>query len=517
MKRRTFLASGVLGLPGLMLTRNLIAKAWDQTEDLGVASGEPTASSVVIWTCVPAQFGSAQGARSLEVTWEVALSQDFRDIVASGVLTASEASDYTVKTQVEGLQPYTRYYYRFATTTGYKSVVGITQTMPDNDTMIDKLRFASVSCQDFTLGYFTVFQAILNDQVDFVVHLGDAIYEKSGAAYQGGAVRTDKIGGGKATTLEHYRQKYRLYLTDPYYKELRRTVPIICLSDDHEVFNNWGGGTLDSAGSARKIAGLRAFHEFMPSPFAPSTDATPTKVFRKLSAGSLVDFVITDQRQYRNGPCKLASLPPCTRDSGDHTMLGTAQRDWFFNTLGESTARWRILLSGLVTTPIGLTLPFGLNSKALGVFSKPEESFAGVYFNTDSWDGYRHERKAICDFVADNNIKNLIISSGDIHNYYAGDLLRDESKGEKIATEFVTASITSNGISDLVGHDLNAILSPVLLKVNPHLKFCNVTRHGYTRFEVSEAGVDVSFVAVDTIKKPTASAGSIANFKVLPD
>jgi alkaline phosphatase D len=515
MKRRAFLASGVLGFPALLLSRSGLGQAYFSNEDLGVASGDPTASSVIIWTKVPSQYAENQGRVRVDVAYEVSLSPDFQEIALSGTQSTSLEHDFTVKIHVQNLEANTRYYFRFATEEGYRSVVGITRTLPDALSSPEKVRFASVSCQDYTLGYFTVYQALLNDDLDFIVHLGDAIYEKSGAIYQGGPVRTDNIGGGKATTLAHYREKYRLYLTDPYYKEIRRRVPFICMSDDHEVFNNWGGGTLLDSEMERKNSGLRAFHEYMPTSNDARTDSSPYQVHRKFAFGNLVDFIVTDQRQYRTGPCKFTDIPICP-GSDTRTMLGPAQKEWLLNSLGNSEARWRVMLSGLVTMPIGLSLP-GLDYRALEVFGLPEANFNGVFFNRDAWDGYSEERSEICEFVANNKIKNIIMSSGDIHNYYAGSLLRYESEGEKIATEFVTSSITSNGISDLLGFDINSILSPVLLRINPHLKYCNVTRHGYTRFEVREEGAQVTFVAVDSIKRPTSGAGAIGSFKVLPD
>ena len=127
----------------------------------GVASGDPTADAVVIWTratpptrrgdpvAIP---GSGAGA-PLRVRWQVARDRGFRRVVARGAVLTSPRSDHTVKVDVRGLRPYTRYYYRFLTR-GESSPIGRTQTAPDEPHRTHALRFGLVSCSNYTGGYF---------------------------------------------------------------------------------------------------------------------------------------------------------------------------------------------------------------------------------------------------------------------------------------------------------------------------------------------------------------------------
>ncbi|MFL6177601.1 MAG: alkaline phosphatase D family protein, partial [Ornithinibacter sp.] len=151
----------------------------------GVASGDPTGTSVVLWTrATPpnrpgepvAKPGSGLG-KPLEVRWEVARDEDFHHVVAKGKVRTSADSDHTVKVDVRGLEPYTRYHYRFESR-GERSPVGHTRTAPDVPGEVHALRFALVSCSNYTGGFFTAYRAIAKrDDLDLVLHVGDYIYE----------------------------------------------------------------------------------------------------------------------------------------------------------------------------------------------------------------------------------------------------------------------------------------------------------------------------------------------------
>ncbi len=227
----------------------------------------------------------------------IATSPEFSPatIVGQYVQETGPGQDYTVRIRAKALAASTFYFYRFTTDSGYSSVIGRTKTAPDQFSL-QTVRFAVVSCQDFTQGYFLSYRAISATAIDFVLHLGDFIYEKGATA-----VRTDIIGGGEATTLEHYRQKYKLYLTDPDLKEARRLFPFVHLWDDHEVVNNYSGPELAASDPGRMQGGYQAFYEFnpvdgMPSfsggePFAPMT--------RALRFGKHLELFALDQRHFR--------------------------------------------------------------------------------------------------------------------------------------------------------------------------------------------------------------------------
>ncbi len=43
--------------------------------------------------------------------------------------------------------------------------------------MPERLRFAVASCQDYTKGYFNAYDHIARADVDYILHVGDFIYE----------------------------------------------------------------------------------------------------------------------------------------------------------------------------------------------------------------------------------------------------------------------------------------------------------------------------------------------------
>jgi alkaline phosphatase D len=502
------------GIKGYALTRT-------NSPDLGVASGHPTSESIVLWTHVPAHASLEQKLWKVDVNYEVSITPDFSDLVRTGTVTTGIDRDYTVKAFVDGLEPFTKYYYRFFTDTGYHSVIGETKTAPSTEEQAENIRFATISCQDFTVGYYTVYESLLKENLDFVVHLGDSIYEKGNAFYQRGQVRFDTIGEGEAKTLSEYRQKYHLYLSDPYYRELRRLKPFINLSDDHEVFNDWGGHVLSPSEVTRKRAGLKAFHEYTPTPFDSESEARFAQVYRKITYGPLIDMFVTDQRQFRVDPCNFWANPWC--DASKETMLGADQLEWLKKGLLRSQGHWRFMLSQLVFMPLGLVLPGALGRGALGVFSNPQIAerpqsriFGNIYFNKDGWDGYQAERKDLTNFIYNYNIDNFVVLSGDVHNFYAGEVMLDPEKaiGASVGVELVSGSITSNGIADLIGFDPSSVLDPAIVGANPHLKFANTKNHGYCYLTVSRDKIVGRLTAVATVKQQSSQSFPVFQFTV---
>jgi alkaline phosphatase D len=146
----------------------------------GVASGDPTATELLLWTRITptpdALPGSGKGP-AVNVRWELAADEGFTEIVRRGDVVADASRDHTIKVVVSRLTPYTRYWYRF-TSVGQTSPVGRTQTAPDEAGQLHALRMAFVSCSNWTGGFFTAYRGIAaRDDLDFVLHLGDYLYE----------------------------------------------------------------------------------------------------------------------------------------------------------------------------------------------------------------------------------------------------------------------------------------------------------------------------------------------------
>jgi alkaline phosphatase D len=273
----------------------------------GVASGDPRDSSVVLWT--RAVRGNDSGDVQLFV--QVANDPKFGNIVADRSVTATAATDHTVRVLVTNLSPGTSYYYRF--TAGQDTIGGQTITAPSAQTDV-QVNLAWVSCQDYAAGNYGAYRQMLlddaeradTDKIFAVVHLGDMIYETRASGFQTAineqfqpigltnadgsvrAVSTFPSGGGTrtvdstaptpvmvnfASTVDDYRSLYRTFLSDPDIQAVRARWPFISIWDDHEFtddcwqsqanYTNTAG--LDEPDQMRRVAASQAWFEYVPS------------------------------------------------------------------------------------------------------------------------------------------------------------------------------------------------------------------------------------------------------------
>jgi alkaline phosphatase D len=528
LNRRSLL-KGTLAVP-----LALIANRWVSSQvtppysaDYGVASGDPRPDGMVLWTRVPevAQFPSGE---MIAVHYEVATSPHFSlgSIAAEGDVVTDGAVDYTVKVVTEGLAPATRYYYRFSTKTGYQSVVGRTQTAPAPDAHPQTIRFAFVSCQNFTEGFYTVYVHLAREQVDFCVHLGDNIYEAGHTGFAHGHVRRDNIGNGLATDLTTYRQKYQLYLSDPYLREVRRRFPWVVLWDDHELYSNYAGPVVSRQNPQRQRDAYSAFLEYMPvQPIEPLSADDPPRVrlYRQLAFGALLEVFVLDERQYRDGVvCErdflIAGCPDL--EAPTRTMLGEVQKSWLKSALQASTAQWKCLLNEDMMMRFTLInqQADAAGSLPLSMLHQPAAIDEDVYVNLDAWDGYPRERTELLQFIADQGIRNVVVCTGDFHNCYAGVLRPDfrDSSSPAVAVEFVGASVSSFGSAEIIGRDLTMLGRKLVPAANPHINFLDLKHHVYTKVIVTPARMEVRYIAVETVSQPASRAFLLQRF-IVPD
>jgi len=295
-----------------------------------VASGDPTPSSVVLWTRIEP---ASPTTNDVPVSLEVATDPAFGSLVQQQTnLLARGAFDHCLKVQVGGLSPYTTYYYRF-NYAGQASTVGRTKTAPALN-QAAPVRFAVINCQDYIGRYYNTLAHLVqseSNQVDFVVHLGDYIYETTGdPSFQStGAVRsisfTDTNGAIRlgptnapyyaAASLDNYRQLYRTYRSDANLQRLHELFPVINIWDDHEYANDcWGATSTYSDGRqnefnpSRRHNAEQAFFEYLP--IAAGFDGQGTQVdasilypnahiARNFQFGSLLQLFMTDYRSFR--------------------------------------------------------------------------------------------------------------------------------------------------------------------------------------------------------------------------
>jgi alkaline phosphatase D len=468
----------------------------------GVAAGFPGTTGVTLWTRV------AELGRSARVGCEVALDPHFRRVVASPTAHALAGRDFTVHQPVRGLKPATEYYYRFFTRDAH-SRVGRFRTLPPTDSA-QPLKIGFYSCSSYEAGYFTALGGLAAEpDLDFVLCLGDYIYEHHD--YDGPAARRDHTGvnhDGDVQTLAEYRQKYRLYQSDPHLQDMHAAYPFISIWDDHEVENNYAGTHPDSADTNPHLAdgstprrvpflqrrrnGYQAFFEAMPRmPFPGGAN----RIYGSIRLGSLAELYLTDSRQYRSPqPCDDVELVACPADLvPGGTMLGAAQKAWLKAAVPAGRAKWNLLTSE--------TMMMALDSSP------------GNHVNQDQWDGYSAEREEILSSFLAAGVENLVVLSGDLHTFIAGNLTTTgESTGTPVGVELLGGSATSFGLPEETGIPA-AKLEALLPSADPHIVFGDFVHHGYCVVTVTADQVTGQFKTAD-ITRPRAGATTLATFQV---
>ncbi|MDQ4005154.1 MAG: alkaline phosphatase D family protein, partial [Actinomycetota bacterium] len=355
-----------------------------------VASGDPLADRVMLWTRVTTDRDAPA-----DVMWRLARDPELGDVVAEGAATAVPEDDWTVHVDVEELQPGTSYFYGFEAFREH-SPVARTRTLPTGGT--DRLRLAMVSCAKYTAGYFNAYSRIAaRDDLDFVLHLGDYIYEASQFPPPSQTPPAD-IGRvvdplHECVTLEDYRARYAHYHLDPDVQALHLAHPLIGTVDCHEFADGaWREGSVehredrDGPWIDRVAAAFRARWEWLPA--RKPDPADPTRAWRTVPVGDIADLFLIDTRTQRDEPAEPASMRAPGR-----TQLGPAQREWLLDGLRDSSARWRLLANSSVMGHIwdprltSETIPALLKLKLI------EPNGRGP--DPDQWDGYPEERDAI--------------------------------------------------------------------------------------------------------------------------
>jgi alkaline phosphatase D len=270
INRRSLLSLIGVGAPTLGAESAAQAAVPTVSFDHGVASGDPLADRVVIWT----RATPVDPTASVPVSWEVAATPNFDRILASGKTQANPVSDHTVKVDVGGLSPGHEYWYRF-TVGAATSPIGRTKTLPTGKT--DKVVLAFVTCALYPNGYFNAYDHIAkSERLDAVIELGDYIYEYGAKPDDYGMDNGQKLGripepGHDLVTLADYRTRYAQYRRDVDLQAAHARAPWISVWDDHEVANDtWKGGAenhhekTEGAFDDRKAAAMRAWYEWMP-------------------------------------------------------------------------------------------------------------------------------------------------------------------------------------------------------------------------------------------------------------
>lgn len=308
----------------------------------GVASGDPLADRVILWTRVLPAEGT-----STSVTWEVANDNAFTTIISRGTSTTDASCDYTVKVDAGGSQAGATYFYRFKVGATL-SPVGRTRTLPTGT--VNEIKLAVFSCANYPAGYFHAYaEATKRDDLFAAVHLGDYIYEYGAGADQYASVDAAKLGrvsvpANELLKLDDYRQRYAQYRSDKDLQALHAKLPFICIWDDHEIANDtWKEGAENHTPAnegdfaLRRAAAVKAWREWLPV----REDSNPLRIYRSFQFGNLLSLHMLETRNLaRDKPLDYADFMDATTGTFDATRFAAAMADPTRQLLGTEQTAW---------------------------------------------------------------------------------------------------------------------------------------------------------------------------------
>jgi alkaline phosphatase D len=492
-------AAGIVGVAATGIGARLLARPRfsDYPFTLGVASGDPAPDGFVLWTRLAPDplHGGGMPALDVPVQWLVAEDEAFTRVVRSGVAIASPEWAHSLHVEVGGLAADRWYFYRFICA-GETSPVGRTRTLPAAGADISRLRLAVASCQHFEQGYFSAYRHMLDDDLDFVVHVGDYIYEGA----WGAQIRLHESPRG-ALTLDDYRNRHACYKRDADLRNAHAAYPWLLTWDDHDVANDYAGlvagdGQPAAEFALRRTAAYRAYYEHMPlrGVHRPRADGGMLMQSR-LDFGTLARINLVDDRQYRSPhPCaeRGTMVRNCAqRFAADQTIFGSEQEQWLDDGITTSPAQWNVLAQQTLIAPF-----------------EYRASDGGYDVWTDGWDGYAGARTRLLNRIAARGTRNVIALGGDMHAFYATDLKADfgDADALPVATEFVGTSITSDDV------DYAAVSRD--LPHNPHIRYFESRHRGYLFCEVTPQLWRTDLRIVDNVENAHSGGRNLVSFHV---
>ncbi|MCK5330770.1 MAG: alkaline phosphatase D family protein [Candidatus Marinimicrobia bacterium] len=453
----------------------------------GVASGDPLMDRVIIWTRI-----TPNRNRNVRVKWIVSNDILFKNIIKSGKIVAKEKHDYTVKVDVVGLLPDTRYYYRF-NALGVNSITGITKTIPADN--IDSLKFVVLTGSNYEHGYYNAYDRVADRQdLDAVIHTGDYIYEYAPGKY--GSSTYDPIPGRtvipahELITVDDYRLRYSKYRLDENLRRAHQNHPFVVVWDDHEIANDcYVDGAQNHQPEEegdwddRKNAAKTAFFEWMP--------IRSEIVYRTINCGSLAKLILLDERLA--GRTKQMKMDNPDLFDCNRTILGAEQYNWFIDNLLRSDETWKLVVS---------QVNFSHWNVQRTHIKMPKQK--------DKWTGYPCERDKVLNNLINSQQTNTVFLSGDNHSSMAFEITDGILDGYKnsnyydylpLAVEFVTPSMTSANYDYFTTVDSAKAIERMYLNdpKNEYFKYVDLTNHGYLLITVTEAQVRADWYFVDRI------------------
>ncbi|HOE42130.1 MAG TPA: alkaline phosphatase D family protein [Rhodoferax sp.] len=509
--------------------------------DYGVASGDPLADRVILWT--HAQFATT--ADDVPLTWELAADAAFASIAASGSVKASAATGFTAKVDATGLSAGKDYYFRFRHN-GHNSPVGRTRTLPAAGA--SGLSLAVMTCSNYPAGYFHAYAEIPRTDAQYAVHLGDFIYEYAADGYASAdalALGRQSQPANECLTLADYRKRYAQYRSDPDSKTFHASMPVIAVWDDHEVANDsyQSGAENHTEGAEgrftdRRDAALIAWHEWLPVRTPDATDLR--KIYRSFDFGGLAALHMLETRLL--GRDKQVSfsdlLNPATAASAmanltspTRSLMGSTQVQWLQGQMAASRATWQVLgqqvLMARMNFPVSVLSALNSDNasaeaqaagqKAISDYLTAKATAAQapamltdtqkalldpainplLGYNLDAWDGYPAAREVVLQ-TARQLGKKLVVLAGDTHNAWSSHLTLID--GTVIGQEFATQSFSSPGLEEQLATLTPAQTQGIFLGVVSDLKYAETARRGFMHMRFTPTAATATWYFVNTVK-----------------
>lgn len=432
-----------------------------------------------------------------------------------------------MQVEATNLEAYTTYYYQFnVCNSNNTSPVGRTKTTPNADDGVTKVSLAVYSCSNYPFGFFNAYgNAVRKDSVDYVVFLGDYIYEyKNGDYGWGQSIGRVPLPDKEIFSLYDYRKRLATYRTDLDLVASHQQFPWIPVWDDHEVADNEyrdGSSELNNTESSfvqdggvsvdqRKMNAVRAYFEWMPIRQVEMDDNL--RIWRSFSIGKLLDLVMLDTRNYDRSITDLYwntdYIHAISNDAG-RSLMGSRQEHWFYAQLSASAARgatWRLVGSQVIFSRMNLSVGLG--------DANP--------YNYDAWDGYAANRNRTLSHLYANGIGNNIFLAGDSHASWVSDLVWLDAKPYDAATgagaigvEFAGSAVTSPSPfgANISLASANAF-SAAITAANAELQWQDLYYRGYYELHVDAEAVVAKFFGLPTVATRNAWEIPIANFTV---
>ncbi|WP_321163999.1 alkaline phosphatase D family protein [Sphingomonas sp. Root710] len=489
--------AGLIGAPAILRAQQLFTAFPFR---LGIASGNPSHDGFVIWTRLcPDPFDEHGGMPTgpVDVDWVVYEDEGMRRVAQKGVERAWPELGHSIHVELSGLRPDRPYWYRF-TVGREKTVLGRTRTLPPPGAPLDHIRFGVAGCQHFEDGYYTAFDHLSREDVAFVWHYGDYIYEDRARQVNYERDGSPKVhvrdhAGSDCYTIGDYRRRYAQYKMDPDLQRAHLAAPWFTTFDDHEVVDNWTAATSpyqkDPALFAiRRAAAMQAYYEHMPLRRSSMPNSGAMQLYRRARIGDLLTAHFLDTRQYRSSlPCTGSFEPVCGDVAAPgRTVIGDAQESWLREGLSARDSRWNLIAQQVMMMPLDRRTEPG-----------PVE-----IRNMDSWAGYDAARERLLEGF--QGLGNVVVMTGDEHQNFAGELRRNAGRGEAVAIELVTTSISSGG-----DRWIKPEAAQYIGTNNPFLKHSS-DRRGYVVCDLSKARWQASFRGVDHVTTPGAAISTLA-------